>query len=61
MSEESKEAERPAGPSPKSTDRHPPRRINSEWLLGQSREVIIRHRGREYHLRMTRSGKLILN
>lgn len=37
-----------------------PPRIPSEQLLGRYREVVIVHNGREYRLRQTQSGKLIL-
>lgn len=32
----------------------------SDRLLGERRELVIEHNGREYHLRLTQSGKLIL-
>ncbi len=35
-------------------------RHRSETLLGTSREVVIEHRGQDYLLRLTASGKLIL-
>jgi hemin uptake protein HemP len=35
-------------------------RILSEALLGKAREAVIVHRGREYRLRETKNGKLIL-
>jgi hemin uptake protein HemP len=38
----------------------PPRRVASESLLGARRELVILHNGREYRLRMTQNGKLIL-
>ena len=38
----------------------PLRRISIEALLGPGRELIIVHNGREYRLRLTRNGKLIL-
>jgi hemin uptake protein HemP len=38
----------------------PPKRVTSESLLGGGREVVIVHGGREYRLRQTQSGKLIL-
>jgi hemin uptake protein HemP len=41
-----------AGPAPK--------RVPSETLLGPARELVIVHAGREYRLRMTQNGKLIL-
>jgi hemin uptake protein HemP len=37
-----------------------PLRIKSEELLGSRREVVILHGGREYRLRRTQTGKLIL-
>lgn len=36
------------------------RRIDSDALLQHAREIVIVHRGQEYHLRLTRSDKLIL-
>ena len=35
-------------------------RTTSEALLGAARELIIEHHGREYRLRLTQQGKLIL-
>ena len=35
-------------------------RVVSRQLLGERRELIIEHNGREYRLRLTQSGKLIL-
>ncbi|MBX5461936.1 MAG: hemin uptake protein HemP [Steroidobacteraceae bacterium] len=37
-----------------------PRRLFSEQLIGPAREVLIRHAGCDYRLRITRQGKLIL-
>ncbi|HLU76781.1 MAG TPA: hemin uptake protein HemP [Burkholderiales bacterium] len=37
-----------------------PTRINSRLLLGDSGELVIEHAGREYRLRVTQNGKLIL-
>jgi hemin uptake protein HemP len=37
-----------------------PRRVTSESLLGQRKELVIVHNGREYRLRLTQNGKLIL-
>jgi len=45
--------------SPKSTTTAP-KRISSEALLGAQRELVIVHNGREYKLRLTQNGKLIL-
>jgi len=39
----------------------PPRRLTSEELIGPHRhELVIRHAGFDYRLRITRQGKLIL-
>jgi hemin uptake protein HemP len=37
-----------------------PKRISSESLLGPNKELVILHNGREYRLRLTQNGKLIL-
>lgn len=37
-----------------------PARMNSRTLLGSRSELIIEHDGREYRLRLTQNGKLIL-
>ena len=37
-----------------------PARVDSATLLGRSRELVILHAGREYRLRVTQNGKLIL-
>jgi hemin uptake protein HemP len=37
-----------------------PRRVSSNELLGDSLELLIEHAGREYRLRVTQNGKLIL-
>jgi hemin uptake protein HemP len=34
--------------------------VRSEALLGRNRELVITHNGREYRLRLTQNGKLIL-
>lgn len=36
------------------------RRVTSSALLGGARELVIEHAGREYRLRLTGNGKLIL-
>jgi hemin uptake protein HemP len=36
------------------------KRVASEVLLGTGRELLIVHGGREYRLRLTQNGKLIL-
>jgi hemin uptake protein HemP len=38
----------------------PPARVSSETLLGPRGELLIVHNGREYRLRLTQNGKLIL-
>jgi hemin uptake protein HemP len=35
-------------------------RVSSEVLLGSRKELVIVHNGREYRLRLTQNGKLIL-
>ena len=37
-----------------------PSKVASETLLGPRRELVITHNGREYRLRITQNGKLIL-
>lgn len=37
-----------------------PQRTTSTALLGGQRELIIEHQGRDYRLRLTQQGKLIL-
>lgn len=37
-----------------------PNRVTSDVLLGPRKELVILHNGREYRLRITQSGKLIL-
>ncbi|HXI36140.1 MAG TPA: hemin uptake protein HemP [Burkholderiales bacterium] len=37
-----------------------PLRVSSEALLGPRRELVILHNAREYRLRLTQNGKLIL-
>ena len=36
------------------------KRVTSETLLGAKKELVIVHNGREYRLRLTQNGKLIL-
>ena len=38
----------------------PSERVMSQQLLGKKGELIIEHEGREYRLRRTQNGKLIL-
>jgi hemin uptake protein HemP len=44
---------------PPSTPLAPPK-VTSETLLGKARELVITHNGRDYRLRITQNGKLIL-
>ena len=37
-----------------------PVKVPSEALLGARKEIVITHNGREYRLRVTQNGKLIL-
>ena len=38
----------------------PVKRLPIEALLGRAKEIILVHNGREYRLRLTQNGKLIL-
>ncbi len=38
----------------------PVRRVSAGELFGGARELLIMHNGREYHLRVTQQGKLLL-
>ena len=44
----------PVPPSPA------PAKVSSQALLGTRKELVITHNGREYRLRITHNGKLIL-
>jgi hemin uptake protein HemP len=46
--------------APTSVPPREPRRVSTEDLIGSAREVLIRHAGCDYRLRITRQGKLIL-
>jgi hemin uptake protein HemP len=48
----------PASPAQPSGEATP--RIDSSTLFGRARELVILHAGREYRLRVTQNGKLIL-
>jgi hemin uptake protein HemP len=37
-----------------------PAKVPSQTLLGTRKELVIMHNGREYRLRVTQNGKLIL-
>ena len=45
---------KPAHPAPV------PPKVPSQLLLGARKELVITHNGREYRLRVTQNGKLIL-
>lgn len=47
--------------TPLATPRPAPRSLESADLFDGTNEVLIQHRGREYRLRITQNGKLILN
>lgn len=38
----------------------PPAKVSSDVLLGAAKELLILHEGREYRLRRTQNGRLIL-
>jgi hemin uptake protein HemP len=50
----------PAPATAAATSDEVPERISLASLLGGRRELVIVHNGREYHLRLTQNGKLIL-
>ena len=54
----------PDRPAPERDETAPPpggpRRVRSEELLKGGVELLIEHQGREYRLRVTQNGKLIL-
>ncbi len=57
------DATEPAPPPPQHPEQAPrptTRRIRSADLLREARDLIILHNDEEYHLRITRLGKLIL-
>ncbi len=49
----------PASP-PQQAQPRSVRKVDLQELLGASRELVIVHNGREYRLRLTQYGKLIL-
>jgi hemin uptake protein HemP len=53
--EPAERVERAAGAAPEA-----PRRVRSEDLLAGRAELVIEHQGRDYRLRITQNGKLIL-
>jgi hemin uptake protein HemP len=50
----------PKSRAPDLTRPEPPARVSSEALLGPRGELLIVHNYREYRLRLTQNGKLIL-
>lgn len=52
----------PADSTQEAAPREPalPTRVSSQALLGAARQLVILHNGREYVLRLTQAGKLIL-
>lgn len=50
----------PATQRPASAATDNVKRVTSEALLGARKELLIVHAGREYRLRLTQNGKLIL-
>lgn len=56
------DVERPSNrnPATASAPERDLKRVSSEELIGPEREVLIRHAGCDYRLRITRQGKLIL-
>ena len=50
----------PPSDEPAAAGPRPPRRVESGALFQLDRELVIVHHGQEYHLRITKSGKLIL-
>lgn len=47
-------------PPPQEVTNPIPSRVSSEALLRARKELVIVHNGREYRLRLTQNGKLIL-
>lgn len=53
-------AEFPNKPGRKVAAGNSPFSVTSDPLLGRARELLILHAGRQYQLRLTQNGKLIL-
>lgn len=54
---------RDAGPQPSTVvapSSRAPKQVSSDQLLGPGGELVIVHAGRQYRLRVTQNGKLIL-
>ena len=60
MSDDKSEAARRSPARQRVQDSDAPRRIDSRDLFAGGRELVIVHDGRNYHLRITQNGKLIL-
>ena len=54
------DVQRPPKRNPVPTPPRDLKRVSSEELIGPAGEVLIRHAGCDYRLRITRQGKLIL-
>ncbi len=50
----------PKQPDPPASPAASPHCVTSEQLLGGTGELVIMHGGRQYRLRLTQNGKLIL-
>jgi hemin uptake protein HemP len=57
---EADESRPPALSCTSDAERRPLRRLRSTELFGRDNRLIIEHAGREYQLRITSNGKLIL-
>jgi hemin uptake protein HemP len=53
-------AGRPSAPPSGAPSNGTPKQVSSEQLLGPAGELVIVHAGRQYRLRVTQNGKLIL-
>lgn len=60
MNADSQRHTSPAAHSRSVPQENAPARMTSKALLGKRSELIIEHNGREYRLRLTQNGKLIL-
>jgi hemin uptake protein HemP len=52
--------QKPQKTEPQPTPNGAAKHVRSEALFGERRELVIEHAGREYTLRITQNGKLIL-
>ena len=51
---------KPSPAAPRATPFTDVKKVPSQALLGEAGEIVIVHNGREYRLRITQNGKLIL-